>query len=868
MLVKFVKGKNSRNIDHQVQTNFKTRAAQDKADKEREKARTVSEKKKRGRPAAAGGSKKKVPAAKKPRKSRAKKTKAAPAQPMTNYPGGHDRITMQLLSDLTYNNPIVDRTRQADVGPAPLISANNLKDQWQQLLASVPPDLSLHKLKADKKELRTAAKNFGFRKIKAQDGQWLLKGMNTPLYNHQLLASDWMISRECSTHEPHGGINADAMGLGKTFELLATMIGHPPSDEDLKQKRKSTLIVVPSSVILQWHDEIRSHVDEKVFPRILKYKASQGLEAIQLADNDIVITSYAEVLKSFPCPSAEQAKRLGLRGLQDLLKTQEVGPLHQVEWYRVCLDEAHAIKNHLSKTSIACQGLQGKYRWALTGTPITNRLEELFPYLRFIRAPYSQDFTEFQKHFCDPDADECNSRIVVLLSTILIRRTFRDKLLGRPLIELPNTHPHLKRLTFSNQEQALYRLVERCFRENLNRHLSRGTAARSYGVFFVQLLRLRQLTNHPFLIEQTIKDVFSLGDLRLLERDLKHYSANTVPLYEQIKVWINERTVAGNGGVDVSEKAPFGRSDFGTDFNMQNYLNEVSEEELMQRDLCQICADVPSDPQISDCGHVFCLDCIRNYSHEHLASSTSALECPKCRRLMLGTKPYAGLRVRDDDVSGEGSNSPDTSQARGKGSKAKGKKATTSKAKKQERDIAGSGRDNLGNEPKTKSHWLDISDRKDKDTPLLPSAKTIACKAELLRIFHSNPEDKVLIFTQFRVSARILGRICSQEGWGFVYFTGDMSGPQRYEAVKQFHKDDSIRIMIAGLKCGGVGLNLTVANRVISLDLWWNHSVYVTPIIMVMIDKLTSRQRATGLRTSLQNRPEEGDSLHPPRRHK
>lgn len=64
---------------------------------------------------------------------------------------------------------------------------------------------------------------------------------------------------------------------------------------------------------------------------------------------------------------------------------------------------------------------------------------------------------------------------------------------------------------------------------------------------------------------------------------------------------------------------------------------------------------------------------------------------------------------------------------------------------------------------------------------------------------------QVVIYVQFRLLARIVGRICNAEAWGFLYLTGDTSLDQRAEVVKMFRDDDSIKILVAGLKCGGLG---------------------------------------------------------------
>jgi SNF2 family DNA or RNA helicase len=162
-------------------------------------------------------------------------------------------------------------------------------------------------------------------------------------YHHQLLAADWMVSRELGEDAPNGGLLADVMGLGKTLETLATMVGNPPSKEDIKRRRKTTLIVLPSSAIKQWAEEIRNHVEEKVFPRVMHYKASKEIPIVSIQDCDIVLTSYTEVMHSFPFPSQEDILSWSSDGgsgqWQEKCK-ELAGDLHKIAWYRIVLDEA------------------------------------------------------------------------------------------------------------------------------------------------------------------------------------------------------------------------------------------------------------------------------------------------------------------------------------------------------------------------------------------------------------------------------------------------------------------------------------------------------------------------------------------------
>ncbi len=91
-----------------------------------------------------------------------------------------------------------------------------------------------------------------------------------------------------------------------------------------------------------------------------------------------MVTSYNEVMKQFPFPDKEGRMQIARVGYKAWWKgaIQNMGLLHRVNWYRVVLDEAQAIKNNAARTSLACQNLKSVYRWCLTGTPLLNRLEE------------------------------------------------------------------------------------------------------------------------------------------------------------------------------------------------------------------------------------------------------------------------------------------------------------------------------------------------------------------------------------------------------------------------------------------------------------------------------------------------------------
>ncbi|KAI9815366.1 MAG: hypothetical protein M1832_005505 [Thelocarpon impressellum] len=296
------------------------------------------------------------------------------------------------------------------------------------------------------------------------------------------------------------------------------------------------------------------------------------------------------------------------------------------------------------------------------------------------------------------------------------------------------------------------------------------------------------------IAEQTIKDIFTLEDLRKLEAKLAGH-LDKRPLYERVGGWIQrrakQREEEGSPQVPVPDTVPFGRSNFGSRFEPEKYLNTLNEEEMLARCICHICADVASEPQITDCNHVFCKDCIQAECEKSAARGSDFTECPACDHAFSGIKPFEDLEARHD-VGTPASQADDLAMEGGRGRRAK----------------------------HDKDAWINLPG------DMLPSAKTVAVKRQILEWQRDAPDDKLVIFTQFRLMARILGRVCQAEGWTFVYYTGEMNEKARHLVSRKFQSPDSgVKIMIAGLKCGGQGLNLTAANRVISIDLWWNHSV-------------------------------------------
>ncbi|KAG5750969.1 hypothetical protein H9Q70_006379 [Fusarium xylarioides] len=261
------------------------------------------------------------------------------------------------------------------------IKATTHEAQMKQIMAGIPEGNDTRHTKTQRRDLIKAKKCFGYKQIEAIDGKWKHKGMETPMHSQQLVAATWMVRREAMGLHPAGGILADEMGLGKTITALATIIGHPAEQEDRKQRYGNATLVIAdgtNSASWTWMDQIINHTSVEFTDKCLIYDKELHKDARWLSTKNVVITNLNQLRAQFPSQRERQmlkAKWAGDEsGFQQAL-SKRLGLLYKVNWYRIILDEAHGIKNHTLSGALAVWRLNAKYRWALTGTPLSNKLE-------------------------------------------------------------------------------------------------------------------------------------------------------------------------------------------------------------------------------------------------------------------------------------------------------------------------------------------------------------------------------------------------------------------------------------------------------------------------------------------------------------
>ena len=282
-----------------------------------------------------------------------------------------------------------------------------------------------------------------------------------------------------------GACLADDMGLGKTVQMITYFL----YIKEHEKPKMPALIICPTSVLGNWQREL-----EKFSPFLkvhLHYGSSRkkGEELSEIVtDYDIVLTSY---------------------GLSAIDKED----LKAISWSTICLDEAQNIKNAFTKQSKAIRSINGHHHIALTGTPIENRLTELWTIFDFMNRGYLGSLHSFSKRYVAPiekNKDEKKiKQVQQLVKPFLLRRTKKDEIVS---LNLPDKQEQKEYIPLTVEQASLY---EQLIQDTFDR-IEKLSGMERRGLILSMLTKLKQICNHPALY---LKDDFS--ELSLMERSNK-----------------------------------------------------------------------------------------------------------------------------------------------------------------------------------------------------------------------------------------------------------------------------------------------------------------------------------------------------------
>lgn len=459
------------------------------------------------------------------------------------------------------------------------------------------------------------------------------------------------LSLEFPMQEQHclGGILADEMGLGKTIEMMSLVHTHKSdvamklqdrgaaitSVNDLSRQHTfssverapcTTLVVAPMSLLAQWQSEAENASKEGTLKSIVYYGNEKTAnlqhlccEANAASAPNVIITSYGVVLSEFNQVVARNGDRAAHGGLFSL------------NFFRVILDEAHHIKNRQSKTAKACYEITAEHRWVLTGTPIVNRLEDLFSLVRFLRVEPWSNFSFWKTFITVPFESKDFMRALDVVQTVLeplvLRRTKDMKTpTGEALVPLPRKTVEIVDIELSIPEREVYEHIFSRAKRTFAANVEAGTVMKAYTSIFAQILRLRQSCCHPLLV----RNPTLVAD----EEDAAVAADAATGLADDMDL----QTLLARFAADTDDSADANAA-FGA-----HVLAQIRDEADAE---CPICSEEPMLEQtVTGCWHSACKKCLLDY----IAHQTARGELPRCFscRAPLNTRDVFEV-VRHDD---------------------------------------------------------------------------------------------------------------------------------------------------------------------------------------------------------------------------
>lgn len=607
-----------------------------------------------------------------------------------------------------------------------------------------------------------------------------------------------------------GAILADDMGLGKTLTIISLIaythenacifqqsaldqgddddeplvIGDSRNrrtaeqarKEELRCKSRATLLVCPLTVVYNWLSQIRQHWRSDQQPDVYVYHGPGRTSHPQaLADHDIVITTYSTLGNEF----SNQTVWTAAAGRTDDdvqangPRLEAPNPCQRIEWYRVVLDEAHIVKEARTWQSKAVCNLSSACRICLTGTPIQNRISDLYALLVFLRLDPFTDRAIWNRFCGDRDHIRLNSqstgvridpssleRLQAIMKFLTLRRMKSDtKPDGQPLLALPPKTTRIVTLHFDEAERAKYQRLHSEFREEFMGYVDQGTVGLHYATILHEILILRMMCDHADLVKGSI-------EARRLDVEETEDLARAVKWFEALLV------------------------------------NAMASCALCGHEFEQGDADALRRPVVTKCQHIVCSVCFGQRAGQVL--------CPVCAQaLHVGTdtiQPHTDVvetmfDTPDDTCTGPFvPEEPSTWPA-----------SWSTKLRALISDLIPFSRCNTA------------SQLYDPKAPVLDHVienGTVSVGVSK----HSAPI-KSVVFSQWTRMLSKVQHALIHAGIGFRQLDGSMSREARESAMAEFHDDPRVEVFLVSLRAGGFGLNLIAGCRAYLLDPYWNPAV-------------------------------------------
>jgi len=338
-----------------------------------------------------------------------------------------------------------------------------------------------------------------------------------------------------------GACLADDMGLGKTIQTISLLL----HERDTLKVKAPALIVCPTSVVGNWAREF-----ERFAPTI-KAHIHRGVERHQGEAFENTAKAHDVVLTSYPLLMRDRAT------------------LTNMEWGTVVLDEAQNIKNSSAKQAQAARALKANNRVALTGTPVENRLSELWSIMAFLNPGYLGSEESFRKNFARPierTADAAATESLRRLTTpFMLRRLKTDKTI---ISDLPDKMEMKVYCPLTKEQATLYQAIVKDALAQVEAAQEEGDPMKRRGLVLAMLMKLKQACNHPALflkdgselpersgkvsrLTEMLEEVCAEGDRALIFTQFAEMGGMLEP---HLRETLNEEVLFLHGGTKAKER--------------------------------------------------------------------------------------------------------------------------------------------------------------------------------------------------------------------------------------------------------------------------------------------------------------------------
>ena len=275
-----------------------------------------------------------------------------------------------------------------------------------------------------------------------------------------------------------GGILADDMGLGKTLQMIAVFQAYKEENPN----GKTSIVICPSSLLLNWNNEINKFAPDLKIEVIHGTISERKKKIANLDQYDIIVTSY------------------------DLLKRDiELYQAKDYEFKYIVADEAQYIKNNNTQNSRAIKEIKAETKYALTGTPIENSLSELWSIFDFIMPDYLFSYKRFKDQFEQPiikENDETvTNKLKMLIEPFILRRIKKDV-----LTELPDKTVTVLYNEMQGEQLKIYHSYMASAKQEAMLEIKQNGFEKSQIRILALLMRLRQICCHPSLFIDNYKE--------------------------------------------------------------------------------------------------------------------------------------------------------------------------------------------------------------------------------------------------------------------------------------------------------------------------------------------------------------------------